>query len=307
MEVHHNIDNLPVFKKAVITIGTFDGVHKGHQQIIDAVQKEKQRVKGESVIITFHPHPRKIVQPETSLQLINTLEEKIGLLAKREIDHLVIVPFSSGFAELTAQEYIENFLIRHFRPATIIIGYDHHFGKERKGNYALLEQERKKWHYELLEIPKHVLHQIDISSTKIRQALMNSEVDKANQLLGYPFQFEGKVVKGDQIGRTIGFPTANLAYIDPDKIHIGEGVYAVSVTINSRNFKGMLSIGKRPTLNDTQERVEVNIFDFDDEIYDQLVTVMVHHFIRPQYKYDNLHLLTEQIEKDKISTLAWFG
>ena len=307
MEVHHNIDNLPVFKKAVITIGTFDGVHKGHQQIIDAVQKEKQRVKGESVIITFHPHPRKIVQPETSLQLINTLEEKIGLLAKREIDHLVIVPFSSGFAELTAQEYIENFLIRHFRPATIIIGYDHHFGKERKGNYALLEQERKKWHYELLEIPKHVLHQIDISSTKIRQALMNSEVDKANQLLGYPFQFNGKVVKGDQIGRTIGFPTANLDYMDPDKIHIGEGVYAVSVTVNNRNFKGMLSIGKRPTLNDTQERVEVNIFDFDDEIYDQLVTVMVHHFIRPQYKYDNLHLLTEQIEKDKISTLAWFG
>ena len=307
MEVHHNIDNLPVFKKAVITIGTFDGVHKGHQQIIDAVQKEKQRVKGESVIITFHPHPRKIVQPETSLQLINTLEEKIGLLAKREIDHLVIVPFSSGFAELTAQEYIENFLMKHFRPATIIIGYDHHFGKERKGNYALLEQERKKWHYELLEIPKHVLHQIDISSTKIRQALMNSEVDKANQLLGYPFQFDGKVVKGDQIGRTIGFPTANLDYMDRDKIHIGEGVYAVSVTINNMNFKGMLSIGKRPTLNDTQERVEVNIFDFDDEIYDQIVTVMVHHFIRPQYKYDNLNLLTEQIKKDKIATLAWFS
>jgi len=307
MEVHHNIDNLPVFKKAVITIGTFDGVHKGHQQIIDAIQKEKQRVKGESVIITFHPHPRKIVQPDTSLQLINTLEEKISLLAKREIDHLVIVPFSAGFAELTAEEYIENFLIRHFRPVTIIIGYDHHFGKERKGNYALLEQERKKWHYDLLEIPKHVLHQIDISSTKIRQALLNSEVDKANQLLGYPFQFEGKVVQGDQIGRTIGFPTANLAYLDPDKIHIGEGVYAVSVTLNNRNFKGMLSIGKRPTLNDTLERVEVNIFDFDDEIYDQFVTVMVHHFIRPQYKYDNLHLLTEQIEKDKIATLAWFG
>ena len=303
MEVHHNIDNLPTFHNAVITIGTFDGVHKGHQQIIDALKQEKSRVHGESIIITFDPHPRKIVQPDTSLQLINTLDEKINLLKQKGLNNLVIVPFSIAFADLSAEAYIEHFLIRHFHPTTIIIGYDHHFGKERKGNYALLEKERYKWHYNLLEIPKHVLHEIDISSTKIRQAILKSEVEKANQLLGYHFEFEGKVIKGDQLGRTLGFPTANLIYTDPDKIHLGEGVYAVTIKIKDTHYKGMLSIGKRPTLNDTQERVEVNIFEFDHDVYDQFLTIAVHHFIRPQFKYENLQLLTEQIRKDKISAL----
>jgi riboflavin kinase/FMN adenylyltransferase len=231
------------------------------------------------------------------------LDEKIHLLKQKGLNHLVIVPFSPAFADLSAEAYIEQFLIRHFQPTTIIIGYDHHFGKERKGNYALLEKERLKWHYNLLEIPKHVLHEIDISSTKIRQAILKSEIDKVNQLLGYPFEFEGRVIKGDQLGRTLGFPTANLVYTDPDKIHLGEGVYAVTIKSKEGQHKGMLSIGKRPTLNDTQERVEVNIFDFDYDIYDQFLTIAVHHYIRPQFKYENLQLLTEQIRKDKISAL----
>jgi len=303
MQVHDNIDRLPFFKNAVITIGTFDGVHKGHQQIIDAVLREAERVDGESVIITFHPHPRKVIQPDTSLQMINTLDERIKLLKNSGIGHLVLVSFSSAFASITAESYIEDFLVKKFNPKTIIIGYDHRFGKGRKGNFELLNNEKDKWGYELFEIPKHVLDEIGISSTKIRNALIQSEVEKANKLLGYDFFFEGRVIKGDQLGRKLGFPTANLIYTDPDKIHLGEGVYAVYIELNGTRKKGMLSIGKRPTLNDTQERIEVNIFDFTDDIYDYTLTVHVHAYLRPQYKFDNLDSLKEQIMNDKTEAL----
>jgi riboflavin kinase/FMN adenylyltransferase len=303
MQVHHSIHSLPFFNKAVVTIGTFDGVHLGHQKIIEALLKESRRVRGESVIITFHPHPRKIVHPDTSLQLINTLEERIGLLEKQGVDHLVIVPFSSAFASLSANDYIKEFLVRTFNPKVIVIGYDHHFGKGRSGNFQLLDKQKEQWGYELIEIPKHILDEIGISSTKIRTALLKSDVSTANKLLGYDFFFEGKVVKGDQIGREIGYPTANLEYNDADKIHLGEGVYAVEVLVSGFRKQGMLSIGKRPTLNDTVERIEVNIFDFQDDLYDKTIRVTAKAFLRPQFKYDNLSALKEQLHLDKLNTL----
>jgi len=303
MQVHYSIDSLPLFKKAVVTIGTFDGVHLGHQQIVKALLKETRRVQGESVIITFNPHPRKIVQPDTSLQLINTLNEKIDLLDKQGIDHLVVVPFSPAFAALSADDYIKEFLVEKFHPKVIVIGYDHHFGKGRTGNFQLLDQQKEVWGYELIEIPKHILDEIDISSTKIRKALLSSDIQTANKLLGYAFNFEGKVVKGDQLGRELGYPTANLVYNDPDKIHLGEGVYAVEVIANNVLKQGMLSIGKRPTLNDTVERIEVNIFDFNDDIYGESIRVIVKSYLRPQYKYDTLEALKEQLHQDKADTL----
>jgi riboflavin kinase / FMN adenylyltransferase len=299
MQVHTDIEKLPEFKNAVITIGTFDGVHLGHQKIIDALIKETCKIGGESVIITFHPHPKKIVQPHYSLQLINTLEEKVSLLKKKNIDHLVIVPFTPDFAELTAEAYIEEFLIRKFHPHTIIIGYDHHFGKERKGNLLLLEQQQKKWNYHLIEIPKHILNEIGISSTKIRTSILNSDIKKANDLLGYSFFFSGTVIEGDKIGRKIGYPTANLEYSNDDKIHLGEGVYAVEVEGNDFRKKGMLSIGTRPTLNDSSTRTEVNIFDFDKEIYGSELKIIVHEYLREQIKYNNLEDLTKQLHLDK--------
>jgi riboflavin kinase / FMN adenylyltransferase len=299
MQVHTDIEKLPEFKNAVITIGTFDGVHLGHQKIIDALIKETCKIGGESVIITFHPHPKKIVQPHYSLQLINTLEEKVSLLKKKNIDHLVIVPFTPDFAELTAEAYIEEFLIRKFHPHTIIIGYDHHFGKERKGNLLLLEQQQKKWNYHLIEIPKHILNEIGISSTKIRTSILNSDIKKANDLLGYSFFFSGTVIEGDKIGRKLGYPTANLEYTNDDKIHLGEGVYAVEVEGNDFRKKGMLSIGTRPTLNDSSTRTEVNIFDFDKEIYGSELKIIVHEYLREQIKYNNLEDLTKQLHLDK--------
>lgn len=304
MQVHWQLEQLPAFQQAVITIGTFDGVHEGHQKIIRAMKQEAERVNGETVLITFHPHPRKIVQPDQPLQLINTPGEKIALLQKAGIDHLVIVPFTAAFSEQSAEEYIRDFLIRNFHPHTIIIGYDHRFGKDRTGDYRLMEEKAGVYHYELLEIPKHVLDEIGVSSTKIRRAIIGSDVETANKLLGYSFFFEGVVVKGDQLGRRLGYPTANLVYTDKDKIHLGHGVYAVYVEVEGEQKKGMLSIGTRPTLTHSDERVEVNIFDFDREIYGATLRVTVAHFLRPQEKYASLDGLIQQLHKDKENSLA---
>ena len=303
MQVHWNIDSLPHFRNAVITIGTFDGVHLGHQKIITSLVQEAHSVGGESIIITFNPHPRKIIKPSDDLQLINTLDEKIELLQKKNIDHLVVVPFTIAFSEQPADVYIQHFLINLFHPHTIIIGYDHHFGKERKGNYRLLEEKAADYNYRLLEIPKHVLDEIAISSTKIRQALLDSHIETANKLLGYDFFFKGVVVEGEKLGRQLGYPTANLKYTDYDKIHLGEGVYAVYAEISGSIKKGMMSIGNRPTFNDTGEKVEVNLFDFDNDLYGQTVKVIAKKFLRGQEKYNSLEALKAQIDLDKNASL----
>lgn len=303
MQVHRSIEGLPVFSNAVITIGTFDGVHAGHKKIIDALTKEAKSVEGESIIITFHPHPRKIVNPDEHLQLINTLPEKIELLSRTGIDHLVIVPFGREFSEQSADEYIEKFLIQKFHPHTIIIGYDHHFGKGRKGNFMLLAEKADQYNYRLLEIPKYILDEIAVSSTKIRNALLQTEVETANKLLGYEFFFEGKVIRGDKLGRELGYPTANLEYLDPEKIHLVHGVYAAYAKYNDTIFKGMLSIGTRPTLNHSDERVEINIFDFDKDIYGQTLRVIVRKYLRPQQKYFSFDELKDQLAIDKKNSL----
>ena len=195
MQLHRNSTNLPSFKKAVITIGTFDGVHTGHQQIIQQLKKEAQSIGGETLIITFDPHPRKIVNGNhEEIRLINTLDEKIELLARNGIDHLVIIPFTTSFSQMSAEEYIRDFLIEKFQPHTIIIGYDHRFGKGRKGDYHLMEEMSPIFHYKLCEIPVHILDAISVSSTRIRAAILGAEIEMANQLLGYSFFFEGKVV-----------------------------------------------------------------------------------------------------------------
>lgn len=304
MQVHRTIENLPSFTKAVITIGTFDGVHEGHKKIIEALKKEAERIGGESLIITFDPHPRKIVDPHGHLELINTLEEKIELLAKTGISHLVVVPFTPSFAGQSAEQYISDFLIDKFHPHTIIIGYDHHFGKDRKGNYRLLEEKADAFQYRLLEIPRHVLDEIGVSSTKIRKALLQSDIETANKLLGYSFFFEGKVIEGDRLGRQLGYPTANLEYTDRDKIHLGEGVYAVEVRIGKEVRKGMLSIGNRPTLADSDVRVEVNIFDWDSNIYGETIRVTGKKFLRHQEKFNSLEALTKQLHQDKEDSLG---
>ena len=315
MQVHYNIEQLPLFKNAVITIGTFDGVHQGHRQIIKKMKQQAIKISGETVILSFYPHPRKVVVSTIlGVRLINTQQEKIELLDQAGIDHLVIVPFTDAFANQPAEDYVKNFLIEKFHPHTIIIGYDHRFGKDRLGDYLLLEKLAPEYDYELLEIPKHVLNEIAISSTRIREALLHGDIETANKLLGYDFFFSGEVIDGDKLGRKLGYPTANLKMNDEEKIVPGNGIYAVYVKVESESaverkpavaptYKGMMSIGFRPTMDGSHRVIEVNIFDFDERIYGRILRVYVKKYLRAEEKFNNLDDLVAQIAKDKIESL----
>jgi riboflavin kinase/FMN adenylyltransferase len=318
MKIHFDTENLPVFRNAIITIGTFDGVHMGHRQIIQKMKDEAAAVNGETVIITFHPHPRKIVSSVfTGVRLINTLEEKLELLEQLRIDHVVVVPFTEAFANQPADDYIKNFLVDKFHPHAIIIGYDHRFGRERKGDYLLLEEKAPVFGYRIKEIPKHVLDEISISSTRIRESLLTGKIEVADKLLGYEFFFSGTVVHGDKLGRKLGYPTANLKIENEEKITPGNGIYAVYAEVSSElsvvsnsalsahpsRFKGMMSIGFRPTVDGKKRVVEVNIFDFDKEIYGQTVKVYVKKYLREEVKFNSLEDLVKQIDNDKVESL----
>lgn len=322
MQVHRNIDELPVFRKAVVTIGTFDGVHTGHRQILNQLKQEAILNNGETVIITFHPHPRQVVRSgQSPVLLINTIEEKISLLEAVGIDHLVVVPFTEAFSLLSAKEYVEEFLIGKFHPHTVIIGYDHHFGKGRGGNYRLLEDYSATGVFVLKEIPEHLLHESIVSSTSIRGAVLKGNIEDANELLGYDFFFEGTVIEGNKLGRTLGYPTANLSIENEEKLIPGNGVYAVMVQVNSQlsivnnkaaansllnidhSLPGMMNIGVRPTIGGTKRVIEINIFDFNEDIYGQTLRVFVKKFLRPEKKFNGLDALKQQLEADKNESI----
>ena len=316
MRIYNNTDQLPSFRQAVITIGTFDGVHTGHARILEQLRQEAARIDGETVIVTFYPHPRKIVKGGSEqILLINTLEEKIQLLSWLQIDNLVIVPFTETFSQLTAEEYIKAFLLAKFHPHTVIIGYDHRFGKGRLGDYHLLEQYSASEGFQLQEIPVHLLDEISVSSTRIREAIQRTDIAAANQLLGYPFFFSGTVVKGDQLGRTLGYPTANLEITNKEKLIPGDGIYAVEAVLlptdqslfEAPRLKGMMSIGIRPTVGGKLRTIEVNLFDFNEDIYGRELRVFVKKYLRPEVKFDGLPALVEQLGKDKEDTLAALG
>jgi riboflavin kinase / FMN adenylyltransferase len=312
MQVHYNIQNLPVFKNAVITIGTFDGVHSGHQQIIRQMLSEAKAIGGETVVITFHPHPKMVVAGvKHDIKVLNTLAEKITLLQKHGVHHLVVVPFTNAFAQQSAHAYIKDFLVARFHPHTIIIGYDHRFGTGRKGDYHLLEDEAPKNNFVVKEIPEHVLQDITISSTKIRTALLAGDIATANEFLGYNYFFTGKVVEGNKLGRTIGYPTANLQMEDEYKLIAGNGVYAVEAIVNGEwldvSLKGMMNIGVRPTVGGTVKRViEVNIFNFDADIYGKGLTVFIKRKLRNEVKFNGLEELKQQLAKDKEDSLQYW-
>ncbi|TWW01462.1 bifunctional riboflavin kinase/FAD synthetase [Chitinophaga pinensis] len=301
MRIHRDLTHLPALRQAVITIGTFDGVHSGHRYIIQQLQETAAACDGETVIITFDPHPREVLQPGgPPVKLLTTLDEKIELLTKEGIDHLVIVPFTRAFSELSAQAYLEEFLIEKFNPHTIIIGYDHRFGHNREGGLELLEAEQNRYGFQLVEIPQQVVHDLSVSSTKIRKSLQEGNIQLANELLGYPYFVEGKVIHGDKMGRQLGFPTANIAVSDPRKLIPVEGIYAIRVYLDRQStpLNGVMSIGTRPTFNGSDLRVEAHIFDFSKEIYDKVLRVELISYIRANQKFDNIDALVAQMHKD---------
>ena len=317
MKVHRDINNLPAFKNPAVTIGTFDGVHTGHLQVIHQLKREAEINGGESVIITFDPHPRMVLsrnQNRPSIQLLTTLSEKTELIARENIDHLVVVPFTLEFSNQTAEEYISDFLVKKFNPKTIIIGYDHRFGNNRTGDYKLLEKYQKEFNYVVKEIPEHVLNHITISSTKIRTSLQTGDLETAKECLGYDYFFEGKVVDGNKLGRTIGYPTANLEIENKNKLIPENGIYAVTLEIGdySQNdgkafvsqslHNGMMSIGIRPTIEDNRRTIEVNIFDFNKDIYGRIVRVYVKYYLRNEEKFDTMEELRNQIYRDETKS-----
>lgn len=309
MQVHQQTDHLPAFRNAVVTIGTFDGVHIGHQLIIDQMKREALAINGETVIITFHPHPRKIIGSRSGkLFLLTTMAERTTLLNASGIDHLVVIPFTEAFAEQDAAVYIKDFLVKNFRPHTIIIGYDHRFGKNRQGDYHLMDAMAPIYHYTVKEIDEKVLNEVTISSTRIREALIRGDIKTANHFLGYPYFFEGEVIHGDKRGRTIGFPTANLKVADKDKLIPANGVYAVRVSFPNSNEpshvkKGMMNIGLRPTVDGLNQTIEVNLFDFSEDIYGKMIQVSVIQKIRDEQKFPGIDALKAQLEKDRIESL----
>lgn len=303
MRVLRDLNSLPAFKNSVITIGTFDGVHKGHQKLIERINIQAKKNDGESIIITFHPHPRIVINPEDkSLRLLNTIDEKIALLEKYGVDNLVIVPFSRDFSGQTAEDYISHFLVKNFHPKNIVIGYDHKFGKNRTGDYHLLERMKTEFGYSMEEISKETLDDIDISSTKIRNSLQSGEIKLANELLGHNYTISGTVIRGLQNGRKLGFPTANLQVNDAHKLIPKTGIYVVKVHTDNEVYKGMLSIGYNPTFEGKEQTIEVNILDFDKDIYGSSLTLEFIDYIRSEKKFDSLDALIVEMRNDEQIT-----
>ncbi len=303
MQIHYGLDKLPSFKNAVLTIGTYDGVHFGHQQIIKRLNDIAQEIDGESVMLTFDPHPRLVLHPDDdTLKLISTIDEKEELLKTFGLNHLVIAGFSKDFASMEASEYVEKILIQNFHPTKIVIGYDHHFGKDRKGNIDLLRQLSANYNFEVEEISAQTLDEIKVSSTKVRNFLLEGNIKEANKLLAHPFLIKGKVVHGDKIGRVLGFPTANIEISNPHKLIPASGVYAVKIKIENQFYKGALSIGYRETVFDNSKlTIEVFVLDFDADLYKQSLDIIFVDYLRPQIKYENWDLLKVQIEKDVVA------
>ncbi|AIM36759.1 bifunctional riboflavin kinase/FAD synthetase [Sphingobacterium sp. SG20118] len=316
MKIYRSLDDFKALDNAVVTIGTFDGVHIGHQKILTHLKECAKKINGETVLLTFYPHPRLIINPDDdSLRLINDIEEKVSRLAQLDIDHLIITPFSRDFSNQTPEEYISNVLVGKLGTKKIVIGYDHHFGKDRKGSLKDLQQYADIFDYSVEQIPEQDINDVAVSSTRIRLALITGDINTANLYLGYPFELTGTVIRGDQIGRTIGFPTANLQVHEQHKLIPAYGIYAVEVHIfdHLQNIttgeyienephtvaKGMGYIGTRPTVDGMNRSIEISLFDFNEDIYGKTLRVKFLHFIRHDERFDSLQEMKDQIQEDE--------
>ncbi|MCT1526926.1 MULTISPECIES: bifunctional riboflavin kinase/FAD synthetase [Sphingobacterium] len=323
MKIYRNLDEFEPLDFAIVTIGTFDGVHVGHQKILNKITELAKHNTGESVLLTFYPHPRLIINPDDdSLRLINDIEEKVEQLALAGIDHLIITPFTRDFSNQTPEEYISNVLVNKIGCKKIVIGYDHHFGKDRKGTIKELIHYASIFDYTVEEIPEQDIEDVAVSSTRIRESLIKGDIDTANKYLGYPFELTGTVIRGDQIGREIGFPTANLHIHESHKLIPAYGIYAVEVEVYPRAAdigtgeyyqpeperiaKGMCYIGTRPTVDGMNRKIEVNLLDFNDDLYSKSVRVKFLSFIRHDQWFESLDLMKDQIKKDEDAIRNYF-
>ena len=310
MRIFKGIDDLGAFKNSVVTIGTFDGVHKGHQKILSRLDNLANEMSGESILFTFYPHPRMVVFPDNhNLKLIQTIDEKIDALRDFGLDNLIIYPFTKEFSRLTAFEFVRDILVEKLKVKTLVIGYDHQFGRNREGDLEFLKESAKIFDFNVEEISAEEVQEVNVSSTKIRQSLMNGEIERTNEFLGRSFQCSGVVVEGQKIGRTMGFPTANIDLNNQHKILPKDGVYAVRVKINGTSYNGMMNIGMNPTVvskDSTEKKVEVHLFDFDADIYGEHVAVFLYRYIRNEKTFSNLEALKSQLKHDSKEVRNFF-
>lgn len=307
MKIFHSINDFSSPKKTILTLGTFDGVHIGHKKILEKITQNTENEKYESLVLTFFPHPRMILQEESAIKLLNTITEKIDLLEKTGIENLVIHPFDESFSRLTAEEFVREILVEQFHIQKIIIGHDHRFGRNRTANIDDLIDFGKKYGFEVEQISAQEINEISVSSTKIRNALEEGDIVLANKYLGYEYFLTGTIIKGKQLGRTIGFPTANLKIEENYKLIPRNGVYIVSRIINNKTVFGMMNIGFNPTVNGENQTIEIHFFDFEADLYHQKITVSLLHRIRSEQKFDSVVLLKEQLEKDQNYAKAFLN
>lgn len=300
MKIYEGLGEFPKISNAVVTSGTFDGVHLGHQKILHRIRELARSINGETVLITFWPHPRLVLYPdEHKLRLLSTFEEKAKLLREAGIDHLITIPFTKEFSQLTSKEFIESVIVNTIQTKKLVIGYDHRFGKNREGSFEYLQAHHKEYGFDLEEISRQDVDDIGVSSTKIRHALETSDIETAINYLGRPYELNGLVIKGQQIGRSIGFPTANIHIPNDYKLIPKDGVYAVEALVNGALYKAMLNIGNRPTVNGTKKTVEANLFDFQGDLYDKQITIYIKAFLREEKKFDGLEALKAQLFLDQ--------
>ena len=305
MKIFRTLEDIN-FTNPVVTVGTFDGVHKGHMEILDSLKSEAKKIGGESVVFTLYPHPRKVLRPsEKELFLLNTIDEKTELLKKAGIDNLIIYPFTLEFAKLSSCNFIEKILYKKIRLKQLIVGFDHHFGKDRQGNLEILRNCADPFGFEIKKVEALEDTGKKISSSWIRTLITDGKIVKANEYLDYEYFIKGLVVSGEKLGRTMGFPTANIKVIEKEKLIPKRGVYAVKIKLDSREYEGMLNIGIRPTVSSNFEtKIEVHIFNFSGDLYNKTLKIKFINFIRDEIKFADKNHLKAQLISDKETALS---
>lgn len=301
MKIYNNFSDFVKVPNAIVTIGTFDGVHLGHQAILKDMVKTAKEIGGETVVITFYPHPRQVLNINAAnLRFITTQEEKLQLLEKSGVDNVVVVNFTKEFSRVSSEDFIRDYIIEHINPVKLVIGYDHHFGNNRMGDFSLLSEMQNKYNFKVQRIEAHDVENIAVSSTKIRHSLQQGDVNRANALLGYQFSYIGKVVSGNKIGREIGYRTANIEVEKEFRLIETSGVYATYVDYEGKEYKSMTYIGKKPTINNDEiENIEVHLFDFEGDLYDKEIKVRFVARVRGEQKFESLDALKKQLQIDE--------
>lgn len=301
MKIYYDIENFKPVTNAVVTIGTFDGVHRGHQEILRNMVNRAKEIGGESVVVTFYPHPRQVLSHDSDIRFISTQEEKISHLEALGIDNLIIIKFTKEFAANSSEDFIKNIILKYIHPAVLIIGYDHHFGKGRTGDFDMLYKLGRDYDFRVKKIQEQDVDNVAVSSTKIRHCLEVGDVKNANKLLGYEFSYTGKVIHGQRVGHKMGYPTANIEVAQEYQLIEKPGVYATFVDFDGDSFPAMTYIGKRPTMHDNRpQSIESHIINFDKDLYDKEIKLRFVDFVRDDITFDNTEALKNQIDKDKL-------